>query len=181
MYKRVIVFVIAGVLAGIVLIPVALITVPYVTVNFLLTISPNPPLPEYKYGEFPFRLEYEIDGKNIVVEDTVICKFDGIEYNGGQGKIRKWESYLASTGEESLLLWQIDETGKIYCFVGDAEYYMGDEKYPEKRPLAPRVYIVSSDFTYTDDNTLSQKRLLEKYNIEFIGWEFTDPITNTFK
>ena len=51
-------------------------------------------MPEIRYGEFPFRLEYEINGERFVIEDTVICEFDGIGWNEAQGKFRKWKDYL---------------------------------------------------------------------------------------
>ena len=35
-----------------------------------------PPLPKITYGEFPYRLEYEIDNKCYIVEDVLIAEFD---------------------------------------------------------------------------------------------------------
>ena len=82
----------------------------------------NPPLPEIKYGEFPFRLEYEINGQRVVVEDTIVCEFDGIGWNGTMGeKYRKWKTYLASGREQpgtysTAVL--IDERNEIYFSLG---------------------------------------------------------------
>ncbi len=47
-------------------------------------------------GEFPFCLEYEIKGKRSVIQDTLICEYDGIGINEGQGKYREWKEHLAS-------------------------------------------------------------------------------------
>lgn len=140
-------------------------------------LQDKPLAPKITYGEFPFKLEYEIDGDVIFLEDRVICEYVGVGWNEGIGKYRKWESHLANTGEESILL-LTDNTRKIYCFVGNSEYYMGDETYPEPRPLTPRVYLVKSDSE--DTVSFSQDELLEQYNIKLISWEFTQPIINSF-
>lgn len=49
-----------------------------------------------RYGEFPFRLEYEINGRRELIEDTLIIKYKGIGIDEGRGKFRKWEDRLAS-------------------------------------------------------------------------------------
>ena len=41
-------------------------------------LSPNPPTPEITYGEFPFRLEYRIADEVYVVEDVIVCEYDGV-------------------------------------------------------------------------------------------------------
>ena len=53
--------------------------------NFLLSV----PEPRIKYGEFPFKLIYEIDGKTMTIEDTIICEFDGFKVVGEAGKYSK--------------------------------------------------------------------------------------------
>lgn len=140
--------------------------------------EPNPPKPRIRSGEFPFTIVYEINGEKIIIEDTMICKYDGVGWNEGVGKYRKWKSYLASSPKEDAVLLVADDKRKIYCFVGSAEYYMGDEKYPEKRPLTPRLINIRLDNDFT---SISQDELLEMYNIRLISWEFSDPIVNSFK
>ena len=83
-------------------------------------IIANPPKPEIKYGEFPISVTYEVNGEIIVIEDTVICEFDGVELRGGAGKYRTWKSRLKS-GNESLTLLQMEQgdlTIKIIVFYG---------------------------------------------------------------
>jgi len=144
-----------------------------------ILLGPNPPMPEIRYGEFPFRLEYEINGERVVVEDTVICEFDGIGLDTASWKYRKWKKYLASNSNEMNVLIVIDEKIKIYCYVGSAEYYMDDERYPEQRPLMPRFYHVK--LNSLDTTVYEIQDFIEKYNLKLISWEFTDPIVNTFK
>ena len=52
-------------------------------------LFPNPPKPEIKYGEFDFKLVYEIDGEMQTIEDTVICEFDGFNFDEANGKTRR--------------------------------------------------------------------------------------------
>ncbi|MCL2679484.1 MAG: hypothetical protein FWF18_04285 [Dehalococcoidia bacterium] len=153
----------------------------YIGMYIDTAFSPNPPMPEIRYGEFPFRLEYEINGELIVIEDTVICEFDGVDVSWeGDGKTRKWKSHLAS-GNDRVVLLDLDISEAICALMGWAEYYMGDSNYkPDEGGLIPDVYIydASQTVTYRD---ISIDDLYYIYGIRLISWEFTDPIVNTFK
>jgi hypothetical protein len=52
--------------------------------------------PMNKQGEFPFRIVYEIDGFQTVIEDTLICEYKGTGINEGVGKHLVWNAYLKS-------------------------------------------------------------------------------------
>ena len=147
------------------------LSLPWFIIYMQYASMPDPPKPLITQGEFPFKLVYEINGEQKVVEDTVICKYDGIGMNEGQGKYRKWKSYIAGSGEPDVLL-VVDGKRKVYCYVGSAEYYMDDKEYPEPRPLTPRVYTVGS---------YAPEELLAKYKIKLISWGFSDPIVNTVR
>lgn len=56
-----------------------------------MLLTPNPPEPQITYGEFLFKLECEINGDKKTVEDTVMREYDGIGWNEGSGKYRKWK------------------------------------------------------------------------------------------
>lgn len=58
---------------------------PWIFLAFGAVLMPNPPSPKFTYGEFPFVLEYAINGERFVVEDTVICKYDGVGLDESQG------------------------------------------------------------------------------------------------
>ena len=148
---------------------------------FYKVFATKPPDPQIKYGEFPFRLEYEINGEIIVIEDTVICEYDGIGWNEGVGKHRKWKQYLADNGGDDLLLLIIDDTKKIYASVGGAKYYMGDEEaHIVRNSLTPNPYIVEVDGNITRYRSISEEDLFEKYAIRFTNWEYSTPIVNSF-
>ena len=138
---------------------------------------PDPPQPQITYGEFPFTLVYELNGEVIVLEDTKICEYDGVGV-GSNGKYRKWIGRLADSGNGDVFIIS-DDTREVYCYIGSAGYYMNDEKYPEQRPLTPRIYYVK--LNNNDRSILSQAELLEKYNVKLLSWEFTDPVENTFR
>jgi len=143
-----------------------------------VALGPNPPRPTITYGEFPFRLEYEINGEVVVVEDTVICKFDGFRINT-DGKSLQWKQYLASNKrEDSVLLLKADIATKIYYTVGAAMYYMDADKY------LPEYSIVRYDAIYVTNNgsgLVSAEKLFNNYGIRIISFEPSERIKNTFK
>lgn len=154
-------------------------SLPWLLIGASIWLSPNPPKPNITYGEFPFELVYEIDGEVVTVKDTYICEYDGIGANEGTGKYRVWKGYIKGTGEETILLCE-DEDREVHCFVGDAEYYMNDEKYPEKRPFAPRVFDTAKPNKFPKPELFSSEEIMDYYGIKIISYKFTDPIENSF-
>ena len=162
---------------------VGVFILPWVFLAFGTTfLLPNPPMPEIRYGEFPFRLEYEINGEIVIVEDIVICKFDGVGA-GTNGKYLKWKQYLASDKDEnSVMLLKADETTKVYYTVGDARYYMDDG--PAYMYL-PEYSIVTYGAVYVTNwglsGVVSKEDLQNKCGIQIISFEHSERINNTFK
>lgn len=146
------------------------------------------PKPEITYGEFPFRLVYKLNGEEHVVEDTVVCKYKRSKFDFETGIHHVWKTTLASDSKRDAVLILKDGTKSIYCYVGEAEYYMGDKDgYYGATPFVPRVYETDliprfeiEAFLMIKMQTVSQEEILEKYNIEIISWEFSDPIKNEF-
>ena len=139
-------------------------------------LSPNPPAPEITYGEFPFRLEYRLEDEVYVVEDVIVCEYDGVDWNEGVGKHRIWKRTFKNTGEKDLLVLTDGDT-KIYCSVGSADYYMGDKKYAEL--FVPKFYYVTFRENITESG--SAEDLLDKYKLELLDWKLSEPIENKFK
>ena len=145
-------------------------------IMFIASISEaNPAQPHITYGEFPFSLEYEINGEKVKVEDVVICQYDGVGI-GDNGKFLKWKKWISSTNEEDLLLLSEGDI-KIYCTVGNADYYMGENQ--EKKQLQPQIFIRK----YENSLTTSSADPLElaKYNIKILQYTFSEPIENVFE
>jgi len=138
--------------------------------------------PEITHGEFPFRLEYEIDGEIVVVEDTIICDFDGFGWDAGSGKHRKWKERLAS-GNEGVILLKVDDTKEIYLGIGSARYYMGDlfeSEVINNNSIRVSLREYPNEMGGTSSNSLNEDELFEKYSIKLISWEPSPPITNSF-
>ena len=143
----------------------------------------DPPRPEITYGEFPFRIEYELQGERFVVEDTVICEFDGFGIGGiGSPKYCKWKSRLASGGKGNLLILGIlDNTKRISLNVGVPEYYMGQMGISSDEYWHYNLKAFLREYTGSFDFVLFPEEWYDEYGFSFISWEFTDPIVNTFK
>jgi hypothetical protein len=155
------------------------VTVPWLILYTGIQSAPNPPLPKITYGEFPFRLEYELDGERKVIEDTVICEFDGFGSNEGSGKYRKWKNRLASGDTEArITLLQISDTKKIVYYAGSADYYMGDQvtHYLNNFSFPNAVIYEGSGGT----RLVREEQLLNDYHIKLISWDYTQPILNSF-
>lgn len=152
-------------------------------------LYPDPPEPQIKYGEFPFKLTYELNGEILVIEDVVICEYDGIESLGTAGKQRKWTRKLKSGNERVVLLRENNavETFEIYDGRwGLAEYYMGDFR-QSKAAYERTMYnhnsfgcILWKDGTKTD-YSITSEQAWEMYRLKVIDVQYSDPIENSFE
>ena len=148
---------------------------------------PNPAIPAITYGEFPFRLVYELNGEQIIIEDTIICEFEGIGIDAGRGKHRRWSARFASNGEEvtyrGVVLLKDDEK-TIYMNVGGPNYYMRDlENMGPNAPREDKGFDNSFRMVPTEGFgvLVSEEDLLEKYNIKIIEWTHSPQIENRFR
>jgi len=166
----------------------AFVALPWVAMFIYWTVlSPNPPMPEIRYGEFPFRLEYELNGESFIVEDTLICEFDGV-WNSGMGKYLQWKMRLLSgdvltrfgglyriTGayewKSHGVVRLFDDAnstiGSIYCDIGNPQYYLGYNILSGYSPgivFSPRPEIIADDV------------LWDQYQIRIIKAEFSQPM-----
>lgn len=148
---------------------------------------PNPPMPNITYGEFPFRLMYELEGETKIVEDTLICEFDGFGANEARGKYRKWSSHLKSGNEKITLLQNNDieifftpgmndwEIGAVY--MGDNEIYHNNIN-----STFPNAYCLSGlNATMKNAYIISGEEMWKNYKLKLISWEPSQPIKNKFK
>ena len=62
---------------------------------FIKLFSTSPPVPQVRYAEFPFKLEYELNGKHLTIEDTLMVRFRGVTMRTeNEGPYPKWEENL---------------------------------------------------------------------------------------
>lgn len=132
-------------------------------------------LPEKKYEEFPFSLTYKIDDNVLTINNTYVCEYGGIGWNTSHGFYRKWTGYVKETGLENVLIAD-DSERQIFCRVGDPQYYMEttDTQLGSIKTLSPpHLYTVkkSNNFDY-----ISVEEIKQKYNIEILSWDFSQPI-----
>lgn len=157
-----------------------IVALPWALIYIGLLLQPDPPRPEITYGEFPFKLVYEINGERKVIQDTVICEYDGVGMDEGQGKHRKWKQRYVS-GNKNITLLKINNNSEIVYSEGSANYYMGDLKeYEQYNPLFPDAIIIEKDIGSTSEGLIRADELLKKYHIKLISWEPSPPIKNTF-
>jgi hypothetical protein len=157
-----------------------------------ISLLPNPSKPEITHGEFPFRLVYLVNGETKVIEDTLICDYDGIGMNEGTGKYRQWKERLAS-GNQKVLLLNLDGAigttfpnrkileQEIYYDPGSGGYYMGESS----EGFTPNFPNASINEEYQDgtnvDGIILASELLNNYKIKLISWDIAKPITNNFR
>ena len=186
-------FIAIGIIGGIVIIGLLYFAFMFFAafggLNFLIHV----PKPEITYGEFPFCLTYELDDEIKVIEDTIICEFDGFEVIGESGKYRKWKTSLKSENEQLTLLdlrpsGKTNELGQkvleLYFYYGSAAYYMGDNNNPFAREAQGFDYVSYEYQTMDGKNGKSgydAEEAYEKFKIRLINWEVSEPIQNKFK
>lgn len=158
---------------------IVLISLPWAFLFIGLQLEPNPPAPDIRYGEFPFRLEYEIDGQRKVIEDTLLCEFDGFGSDEGRGKYRKWKQRLASGGTTEILL-DVHLSKEISFFPGSAEYYMGESDNVENDSSYPNAVYFEKDGIVSISGFIPADQLFEEYQIKLISWDASPPIKNEF-
>ncbi len=130
--------------------------------------APVVPPPEITYGEFPVELVYEIDGEIVTVSDIYVC-----EYEGYRHRRHEWKAYMKRTGELGFVLHK-DLFTKIYCRIGYADYYMGENV------EAPGMEAVVIYKDFSGSGVLFPAELYEKHKIKLISWTMPEPIENSF-
>ncbi len=164
---------------------------PWIIIYIGLLFSPTPDLPKIKYGEFPFYLEYSLNGKINKINNVVICEFDGIEINEGQGKVRKWKQSIGDSRQSDVLIFEgvvNDENIMLYFDVGSAAVYMGDLEvgngniYNEEYIPQPYLVVDCGDGTY-ESGVVTSEELYKKYGIDLklIDFNLSKSIVNEFK
>ncbi len=140
--------------------------------------------PEVCYGEFPFKLTYEINGESITIEDVYVCEYDGIGWDTGRLMYRKWKGYYKSSGEQNLLIYSFSDNNKkvgIYCSIGGPKYYMNDvQNNTSIDVLNPFFYTITESGNLTE-TSYNIDDVVEKYSLKITDCELSEPIENNFE
>ena len=157
------------------------------------------PAPQITEGEFPFVFEYELNGQRFLIEDTVVCRFEGYDLSNPFPFIpysRTWFASLKSGEEEKRMIIEFDENtesalvsgrvnieSRVHLFYGSGGYYLGD---PEDAHRGPKIRYTEEYQTGPKESTvtgtdLNYEQLEELFGIKVIRFEFSTPIKNTFE
>lgn len=154
--------------------------------------------PQITQGEFPFVVEYEMGGETYLIEDTVVCEFDGYDLSALTiNKPRKWKKYLKSGKDSCLILSEKNkpsaikerrhnEWARLRVFYGAPEYYMGDPTYKSLVHKYPgfiyyETYTENGEKRYGWGTELTDDELKKYFKITVKRFEFSKPIKNKFK
>ena len=155
--------------------------------------SPDLTEPAITSGEFPFVIEYEFEGKTYIIEDTLVCSYDGNDpsawvptrtySNSLKNKSNRLMVELDANTESLLTKGQINEESSIVWYYGYGGYYLGD---PEEAHSGPcinyvEIYRTSPKVSHQQTTPLTNEQLEELFGIKIIRFEFSPPIENTFE
>ena len=144
------------------------------------------PSPEITRAEFPFRLEYEVNGEVFVAEDVLICEFAGNRWDASMGVHHTWSAHFES-GITRITLYRDDavevffhparETWSAGIFMG----YRREGRNRTTNDTFPGAVRTNNFYTGEESRFISAEDLLELYNIRLLHWEIAPPITNVFR
>jgi len=168
-------------------------------------MSERAPRPEITHGEFAFRLEYEINGETIVIEDTVIVEHGGTSWDAGIGNHNVWNNHLASGGSEIIELYRSDTNVVFIRILGilRGDFLLGgdtirDDLYIEL-PNVTRLRLNEEGLFsqqarelqtfFSGDNPnwrffggarwrIDEDELFNIYGIKLVSFEYDSPIIN---
>ena len=138
-----------------------------------------PTEPLVQYGEFPFTLEYEVNGEKYICSDTIICEYMGDE----------WHTSFENRSDDKLMLDGTSNLGEymdkridfVFFDIGSPEYHMGlsSKGKPQDFEKVNFIGMHVSGVGVTD--FLSSETAYKKYGFRFISWECAPPIENSFE
>ncbi len=137
--------------------------------------APGPEVPAITYGEFPFRIVYSIDGEIFELEDSYICECKGVGFEYALHKDLIWETYLKDSCTRYIELCDIPNGYRLCLYAGSPEYYML-ESFPPYGDHVPGEYLHSSSNDRREEISFEEAK--EKYRLEIISAEFSEPIEN---
>lgn len=174
-------------------------------------MSPRAPRPEITQGEFAFRLEYEIHGERIIIEDAIIAEHDGTSWDAGTGNHNVWSSHLMS-GNYFIELYRTDTKIVFVNILGHlrAGYLLGKENVNASQDIVGGVLppvirfhldeeavnswqaeqittffsnekVPNIDFAIGARWHISSESLFSEYGIKLISFEHEPPKRNSFR
>ena len=138
------------------------------------------PRPDVKSGEFEFSVTYELHGEIKTVTGVYVCEYDGVDVPLDGVNHREWSGYIKDGVMEEIIVLEIaPDGGQVELnLVFDPAHFMGDSYTEGEEPFAPciTVRLVDEGLYFENDAKLIE----EKYGAKIIGYEYDEPIKNTF-
>ena len=157
------------------------------------------PEPQIKDGEFPFVVQYTLNGEKYLILDTVVCVWDGYDMSNGFPVIpysRSWDARLKSGNESKRTLMEFDANSesklvkgrinaesRLVLYYGSGGYYLGDPNDAQKHPCINyvEIYKISDAVSRTESTEISVEQLKNCFGLEITQFEFSNPIDNKFE
>jgi len=160
------------ILSFVIILLIAILVGPWLLLYLGISMQDNPPKPAITYGEFPFHLEYKFNNQLMVIDDTVIVKFDGFEFSeGSSSKYVSWKQTLAS-GNKEVVLYKDGETSLIFS-VGIENYHLEDQSF-NVDTITPDVNKKVGRMTSIKE--IPDYELRDTYNLELIKFNYGEPL-----
>ena len=150
----------------------------------MVFLSPGPEKPEIPYGEFPFKLVYEINGERIEIDDVLVIEHLGQDWNEGSGKYNEWHTFhMKGTKAKNCTTLDLCENSEtdgatITFFLGSCEYYMGLEETSasiyKRYKINPGDIVVSS---HKEFRVITEEELYDKFGIKIIEKSVSMPLS----
>lgn len=154
-----------------------------ITILMLITSGcvVNVTVPEVKEGRFDFSVTYEVDGEEHTYYGVYICKYEGINVSL-YGTSRMWDGYIEDAEYGTTVIVKTIEDVVIYINLRlNPEYFMADPDYFEETPI-PTLFIECIDTETGEVFFLGdESEIFENYGIKLIGYNYPDPIENSYK
>lgn len=135
--------------------------------------------PEIKEGRFNVSVTYEYNGEVKTASGVYVCKYDGvIWYNiNGEPCVGWKESFEGDIKDGGVLpIGYTEDGGEIIIgLLMYPEYFMGDPEHADRTPL------VRAEILYPDDQIDEADIIAAEYGVKLIGYEYDEPIKNTYK
>ena len=154
--------------------------------------------PKITEGDFPFYVEFTLNGETYIYEDTVVCNFYGYDGSAWFVQPRMWTEkfkfsdgttanklILKETNSKSVLVnSRINNESQLMLSCGRGDYYMGESDYYEiSKPCFyyHEKYQIDEKAQKWERTVLTEEQLEEYFGLKIIRFEFSEPIQNEFK
>ena len=143
--------------------------------------QPYPGKPTITHAEFPCTLVYELNGEEITLTDTIICEYDGIEYDDSSMTYRRQWTEDFRSGDGRFTLAEYDNGSCIvFHYQNVCEYLMGDTDYSGyAQELDSGVFRIAA--SGHGSGFIEEDILYNDYGIRIVSFEYGPPIENTFQ